>query len=133
MNVCGGEKKRKVFDSTKMRVKGTEAESFVKRKKPEPKVKPNNWKAKHEEFIAAIRYAKMAGKIEKEGGNVASLPPPPRSQNPDYVQCPYCSRRFAQTAAERHIPKCKDTVNKPKPPPGMRSNQKVPQRPGRMF
>lgn len=24
-------------------------------------------------------------------------------------------------AAERHIPKCKDTVNKPKPPPGIRN------------
>ena len=29
-------------------------------------------------------------------------------------------RRFASTAASRHIPKCKDTVNKPKPPPGLR-------------
>ena len=38
MNACGSEKKRKVFDSTKMRVKGTEAESFVRKKKPEPKV-----------------------------------------------------------------------------------------------
>jgi hypothetical protein len=36
LNACGTEKKRKVFDSTKMRVKGTEAESFVKKKKPEP-------------------------------------------------------------------------------------------------
>jgi hypothetical protein len=40
VDACGGQKKRKVFDSTKMRVKGTEAESFVskKRKGPEPKV-----------------------------------------------------------------------------------------------
>ena len=29
MNICGREKKRKVFDVTKMRVQGTEAESFV--------------------------------------------------------------------------------------------------------
>ena len=34
------------------------------------KPKPNNWRSKHEEFIAAIRYAKMAGKVEKEGGKV---------------------------------------------------------------
>ena len=39
---------------------------FQTSKKP----KPNNWKSKHEEFIAAIRYAKMAGKVEKEGGKI---------------------------------------------------------------
>ena len=35
---CSGQKKRKVFDMTKQRVQGTEAESFVRKKKPEPKV-----------------------------------------------------------------------------------------------
>lgn len=123
------EKKRKVFDSTKHRVQGTEAESFVlsKKKKPETKVRPNNWKQKHEEFIAAIRYAKMAGKIEKEGGSVADLlPPPPVATNPDYIQCPYCQRRFNQTAGERHIKSCKNTMNKPKPPPNLRGNSNQP-------
>ena len=56
-----------------MRVKGTEAEQFLRKKKPEPKVKPNNWRAKHEEFISAIRYAKMAGQIEKAGGKRFAL------------------------------------------------------------
>lgn len=32
LNVCVGEKKRKVFDMKKMRVQGTEAESFVNKK-----------------------------------------------------------------------------------------------------
>ena len=109
-----------------MRVQDTEAASFVLNKKrgnqqPDKKpARPNNWRTKHEEFIQAIRYAKAAGKIEKEGGSLARLPPPPVSSNPDYEQCPYCNRRFNQTAAARHIPKCKDTINKPKPPPGMR-------------
>ncbi len=49
------------------------------------KTKKNNWRIKHEEFIASIRYAKLAGKIEKEGGNLALLAPPPPSSNPDYV------------------------------------------------
>ena len=35
----------------------------------------------------------------------------------DRVPCPYCGRRYAKTVAERHIPRCKDIVNKPKPPP----------------
>lgn len=126
MAVCTKpDKKRKVFDSTKMRTQGTEAAAFVpsKKKAASIPVKPpkTNWKTKHEEFIQAIRYAKAATKIEKEGGNVAMLAPPPVSTNPDYVQCPHCMRRFNQTAASRHIPKCKDTVNKPKPPPGIRN------------
>jgi len=31
-----------------------------------------------------------------------------------YVNCPHCNRNFNETAGARHIPKCKDTVNKPK-------------------
>lgn len=108
IQVCTSQKKRKVFDMTKMRVQGTEAAAFVLGKKgrqaqPEKKPKPNSWRTKHEEFISAIRYAKMAGKVEKEGGSLANLPPPPVSSNPDYVQCPHCMRRFNQVAAERHM------------------------------
>jgi len=55
----------------------------------------------------------MAAKVESDGGNLANLPPPPKSENPDYVQCPHCERKFNETAAERHIPKCKDTIAKP--------------------
>ncbi len=80
----------------------------------------NNWKTKHEEFIAAIRYAKTTDRVLKEGGDIRSLPPPPASTNPDYIQCPHCGRKFNAAAGERHIPKCKTTVNKPKPPPGLR-------------
>lgn len=72
-----------------------------------------DWRAQHEEFIANIRYAKMAAAVESKGGNVADLPPPPKTQNLDYVQCPNCSRRFNETAAERHIPKCKDIKARP--------------------
>ncbi len=38
-----------------------------------------------------------------------NIPPPgPSAPNPDYVQCPYCKRRFQEHAAERHIPFCKE-------------------------
>lgn len=51
----------------------------------------------------------------KSGGKLSDLPPPPPSENPDYVQCPHCGRRFNQAAAERHIPKCATMEhNKPK-------------------
>ncbi len=89
VSACTVNKKRKVFDSTKMRVEGTDIAQFVGKKrgpsKPEPKVRPNNWKNKHEEFIQAIRYAKAAGKIEKEGGSLANLPPPPVSSKFKYL------------------------------------------------
>lgn len=56
------------------------------------------------------------------------------STNPDYIQCPHCMRRFNQIAGERHIPKCKDTINKPKPPPNMRNvPQPMPRGNGRRF
>uniref|UniRef100_A0A3B3QM61 Zinc finger C2HC domain-containing protein 1A n=1 Tax=Paramormyrops kingsleyae TaxID=1676925 RepID=A0A3B3QM61_9TELE len=27
---------------------------------------------------------------------------------PDYIQCPYCQRRFSENAADRHIKFCKE-------------------------
>ena len=82
--------------------------------------KKSDWRTKHENFVQTIRYAKKVTEIEAQGGNVAALPPPPPSDNPDYQQCPHCSRKFNQAAAERHIPKCKDTKSRPAPPPKRR-------------
>lgn len=135
-------KKRKVFDTTKHRVLGTDAEKYVLRKKvgagaskksisgasatkapaaataaaAATDAKKSDWRRKHEEFIQAIRAAKEMQAHLAKGGKLSDLPPPPPSENPDYIQCPHCSRRFNQTAAERHIPKCATMKhNKPKP------------------
>uniref|UniRef100_A0A1L8DPP9 Putative mucin-2 isoform x2 n=1 Tax=Nyssomyia neivai TaxID=330878 RepID=A0A1L8DPP9_9DIPT len=127
-------KKRKVFDSTKHRVQGTEAETFVLKKAPrgtraaaaptrQPQAsgsagKKSNWRRKHEEFIETIRAAKQMQAHLAKGGKLSDLPPPPRSENPDYIQCPHCMRRFNEAAANRHIPKCATMLhNKPKPQP----------------
>ncbi|XP_022242225.1 uncharacterized protein LOC106459942 isoform X2 [Limulus polyphemus] len=109
-------KKRKVFDATKMRVKGTEAEQFVRKKykKEDPKPKKSNWRTQHENFIASIRQAKAVQKHLASGGKLSDLPPPPPSENPDYVPCPHCGRKFNGAAAERHIPKCKNIVSNKK-------------------
>ncbi|KAL0869373.1 hypothetical protein ABMA27_007617 [Loxostege sticticalis] len=128
-------KKRKPFDALKHRLAGTEAESY-KGTEAEPFInklrksnapssnkvaaaaKPlnSNWRQKHEEFIQAIRAAKQVQQHLNAGGKLSDLPPPPPSENPDYVQCPHCSRRFNKAAAERHIPKCASyQFNKPKP------------------
>uniref|UniRef100_A0A2L2YBS9 Protein FAM164C n=1 Tax=Parasteatoda tepidariorum TaxID=114398 RepID=A0A2L2YBS9_PARTP len=109
-------KKVKVFDATKMRVKGTEAEQFVKKGLPkaEPKPKKSNWRKQHGEFIEAIRQAKMVQQHLAKGGKVSDLPPPPPSDNSDYVPCPYCGRKFNEGVAQRHIPKCKNILSNKK-------------------
>ncbi|XP_017784087.1 PREDICTED: uncharacterized protein LOC108567882 isoform X2 [Nicrophorus vespilloides] len=122
-DICArtGKKKRKAYDATKHRLTGTELEPYARRApKTSSRVKPSssksNWRQKHEEFISAIRAAKQAQAHIAKGGNIRDLPPPPPSSNPDYVQCPHCGRRFNQTAADRHIPKCANySFNKPKP------------------
>ncbi|XP_066245126.1 uncharacterized protein [Euwallacea similis] len=127
-DICGktGKKKRKTFDATKHRVQGTELESYVLKggkkgasnkvsAKPSASSKAGNWRKTHEEFISAIRAAKQAQAHVAKGGKLTDLPPPPPSSNPDYVQCPHCGRRFNESAAERHIPKCANyEFNKPK-------------------
>ncbi|KAH8341156.1 hypothetical protein KR074_004238 [Drosophila pseudoananassae] len=125
--------KRKIFDASKQRIVGTEAEKFNKKpSKGMPRsqssyssaaqqrglttgVKKNNWRKKHEEFIQSIRAAKQVQAHLARGGKLSDLPPPPPSENPDYIQCPHCNRRFNQQAAERHIPKCATMIhNKPR-------------------
>ncbi|KAH8288391.1 hypothetical protein KR054_002094 [Drosophila jambulina] len=132
--------KRKIFDASKQRIVGTDAEKFNKKGKggfrsqtsyssaAQQKglttgVKKNNWRKKHEEFIQSIRAAKQVQQHLARGGKLSDLPPPPPSENPDYIQCPHCGRRFNQQAAERHIPKCATMIhNKPRngPPPKKR-------------
>ncbi|EDV43765.1 uncharacterized protein Dana_GF16356 [Drosophila ananassae] len=125
--------KRRIFDASKQRIVGTEAEKFNRKPtKGMPRsqssyssaaqqkglttgVKKNNWRKKHEEFIQSIRAAKQVQAHLARGGKLSDLPPPPPSENPDYIQCPHCGRRFNQQAAERHIPKCETMIhNKPR-------------------
>ncbi|XP_056155556.1 zinc finger C2HC domain-containing protein 1A isoform X2 [Lampris incognitus] len=100
-------KRRKVFDSSRQRAEGTDITTIKPIKpKAEPPKKPSNWRRKHEEFIATIRAAKGVTQAIKEGGPLP--PPPPPSYDPDYIQCPYCQRRFGENAADRHIKFCQE-------------------------
>ncbi|CAK8692220.1 unnamed protein product [Clavelina lepadiformis] len=115
-------KKRKVFNMPQARKKGTDMESysatkFGLRQRNRKEVMPkSNWRVKHEDFIKTIRQAKAVSAFVVGGGNIADLPPPTPSINPDYVHCQYCDRRFAPKVAERHIPRCKDIKSRPPPP-----------------
>ncbi|XP_067389193.1 zinc finger C2HC domain-containing protein 1C [Emydura macquarii macquarii] len=126
MNVCSKSQgsKRKVFDSSRARARGTELEQYQHWKgkdtdQNEPP-KKNNWRQKHESFIRTLRQAREVQHVISKGGKLSDLPPLPPVENPDYVSCPHCSRRFAPKVAERHIPKCKTIKNRPPPPPQRR-------------
>ena len=84
-----------------------------------------DWRKKHDDFIKNVRAAREIDEAIKTGINFQSNyasnlfinfsltggPVPsyqPSEPNPDYVQCPYCKRRFQESAAERHIPFCKE-------------------------
>ncbi|KAH9492888.1 hypothetical protein Btru_032552 [Bulinus truncatus] len=109
-------KPRKEFDSSKKRVEGTELAKYAdKARRPEPQKKKSNWRAQHQNFIDSLRYAKKVTQIEKEGGDLRSLAPPPRTIDPNLIPCPHCGRKFNETAAERHIPRCKDLKTRPPP------------------
>ncbi|XP_017285370.1 zinc finger C2HC domain-containing protein 1A isoform X2 [Kryptolebias marmoratus] len=100
-------KRRKVFDSSRQRAEGTDISTLKPIKpKAEPPKKPSNWRKKHEDFIATIRAAKNLTQVIKDGGPLP--PPPPPTYDPDYIQCPYCQRRFAESAADRHIKFCQE-------------------------
>ncbi|XP_072427438.1 zinc finger C2HC domain-containing protein 1A [Chiloscyllium punctatum] len=109
-------KKRKTFDSSRQRAEGTDIPTLKPLKpKPEPPKKPSTWRLKHENFIATIRAAKKMSKTMRDGGSLP--PPPPPLYDPDYIQCPYCQRRFNESAADRHISFCKEQaarITKPK-------------------
>merc|ERR1711936_388847 len=107
----GTNKKRKPFDAVKARVAGTEAAIYRTKGNNISKTKSptkSDWRKKRAEFISSLRAAKRTQKFLSEGGNVRDLPPPPPSDNSDYIQCQYCQRRFAPHVADRHIPKCKN-------------------------
>ena len=87
-----------------------------------PKPAKKDWRKQHEEFIRNIRAAKKAQEHLARGGKLEDLPPPPPMDTSDYVQCPHCSRRFNEAAADRHIPKCASiSSNKSKPGTGRSS------------
>ncbi|KAI3381414.1 hypothetical protein SNEBB_000860 [Seison nebaliae] len=118
--ICNKPKSRRVFDSGKQRAQGSDVPysntkvTNLIRKNPEdykdPKIekakeRKRNWRTKHEELVNNIRAARGA-------------PPLPGSQSPNtygvkqvpagYISCEYCGRSFNESAAERHIPFCRE-------------------------
>lgn len=123
-------KKRRVFDSKSNRLQGIDGIDEVLQQPPPRKAggkaappsrgggqaerqMPANampkWKLQHQQFQLALQAIKHAANPSSGG------PPPPMPESlDDRVPCPHCSRRFARETAERHIPSCAKTINKPK-------------------
>lgn len=114
-------KKRPKFDVTKKLYSDIETQSsqVVKSKK---KIKFSKefenklWNKQHKDFINNLRFARKVLEIEEKGISTISLKPPVNLSE-KLIECNNCHRRFAPLPAERHIPKCKDIIHKPKPPP----------------
>jgi len=127
-------KPRKVFDMSKQRADGVEGLKEAKRNqmalaKVEARSKPSmvqrgeqpvmagkqalpKWKAQSAQLQEAMKASKALKHAEAHG-----LPPPPpvpSAVHDDRVACPYCDRRYAPDVADRHIPKCKTMIAKPK-------------------
>ena len=49
-----------------------------------------------------------------EGKDIRDIPVVPSAPDPSLVPSPHCGRPYSETAAERHIPRCKDIQAKPK-------------------
>jgi hypothetical protein len=82
------------------------------------------WQKQHMDVLNNISFARKLDNLERAGLDISMLRPPPKLHE-EYIQCPHCYRKYAPIAAERHIPKCKDIVHKPKPPPGFNSETNI--------
>mmetsp|Transcript_13732 Transcript_13732/g.14295 ORF Transcript_13732/g.14295 Transcript_13732/m.14295 type:complete len:107 (+) Transcript_13732:2095-2415(+) len=81
------------------------------------------WKADSEAFRQAMKQARQVSLAQKKSQETGIplaklLPSKPSDPANDpvyagYIQCPTCGRRFNETAGARHIPKCRDILNKP--------------------
>lgn len=122
---------RKKFDGAKARWEGTEAlkiaENAEKAAKKDPKAaaaaaakdgKKAKWKQQSDQLRAAMKASREIAEAQKRGEDVSKLKfVATAEEDDDRVACPHCGRKFAEKAAERHIPHCKESMARKAPPP----------------
>ncbi|XP_022169212.1 uncharacterized protein LOC111032985 isoform X3 [Myzus persicae] len=109
-NICQkNAKKRKVpFDSSKQRRQGTEMAAYLPHMKKAQDAyiaiekSKNNWKAKHEELVRAVKAARGEKVYDK------LIPTKPV----DSEECPHCARNFGPKSYDRHVEFCREKAQR---------------------
>ncbi|CAG9329671.1 unnamed protein product [Blepharisma stoltei] len=105
--------KFQILDKIFPQIERKDEKPYKNKRSPLRHYQNKHWYKQHQDFINKIRLPEIGTILEENGRDSANYSP--TSLEDDYIQCPYCGRRFASLPAERHIPKCKDIINKPKP------------------
>eukprot|EP01061_Rhynchopus_euleeides_P043654 TRINITY_DN76243_c0_g1_i1.p1 TRINITY_DN76243_c0_g1~~TRINITY_DN76243_c0_g1_i1.p1 ORF type:complete len:180 (+),score=59.56 TRINITY_DN76243_c0_g1_i1:84-542(+) len=111
--ICGKQKARKVFNMSKQRQVEQDMPMPSSKSAPPPPKPKTNWKQQHEDFISAMKSNKLVAAVERGEAPASALSSIPAPKD-NRVPCPHCTRKFAADVAERHIPKCKNILHKPK-------------------
>jgi zinc-finger of a C2HC-type len=109
-NVCINQKKRPVFDEEKMRMKGTELETFRKPTGGYDKIKGAKVKAGKDKNGNSILLITATGKPSKN----ENAPKPSRAEKQQLVPCDHCGRNFSEGSIEKHQDICQKISAKPK-------------------
>lgn len=126
--------KRKTFDSTAARWDGVEGAEIVKKSvKKQASAKPvaaaakpgvekkAKWKQQSDALRSAMKASRQIKEAQERGEDISKIKfEATAEEDDDRVACPYCGRKFAEKAAERHIPHCKESMAKKKGPPPVR-------------
>jgi len=131
--------KRKTFDSKKKRLDGIDDFQLKQVRKINSNILLNSkssknilnenikqsskWRQQSLQFRSAMKAARLIKKAQEQS-KITGIPLKdilpdkimnvPDNDYEDYVTCPTCNRKFNETAASRHIPKCVHIRNKPK-------------------
>lgn len=118
-------KKRKVFDSAKQRIQGTDLAEFLPvitlkkkiEKSPVRKIQ-SKWKEKHVELVRTIRAARTSP---------SESPPHVPIKPSDHEKCPHCERYFGPKAYDRHLEWCKEHSSRiqPKSPASIQAKERL--------
>jgi uncharacterized Zn-finger protein len=94
---------KRVFNSQKQRLAGTEAATFFRRSGgyDMPRRPNTSFKQEHAQLVAALRAARGGKLTPAMRKNLAAGP-----MRDNREECPYCGRRFGAEQLERHVKSC---------------------------
>ena len=60
-----------------------------------------------------MKAIKLLKEAQEKGIDIRTLPPPPPSENLDFLACKHCNRKFKPDSHEKHEKICANVTNKP--------------------